>query len=38
MGSNDFSGSTSSIHDVFMGQLAALVATTIEHVIAPDLR
>ncbi|CAN6923198.1 unnamed protein product [Brassica oleracea] len=27
-----------STHDIFSGQLAALVATTIEHVIAPDVR
>lgn len=27
-----------SAHDVFIGQLGALVATTIEHVIAPDVR
>ncbi|XP_060197676.1 uncharacterized protein LOC132626724 isoform X1 [Lycium barbarum] len=25
-------------HDIFVGQLASLVATTIEHVIAPDVR
>ena len=25
-------------HDNFMGHLAALVATTVEHVIAPDVR
>lgn len=25
-------------HDVFVGQLASLVATTVEHVIAPDVR
>lgn len=27
-----------SAHDIFVGQLAALVATTVEHVIAPDVR
>ncbi|KAH0935079.1 hypothetical protein HID58_012196 [Brassica napus] len=27
-----------STHDIFSGQLASLVATTIEHVIAPDVR
>ncbi|XP_061992813.1 uncharacterized protein LOC133710695 [Rosa rugosa] len=27
-----------STHDVFVGQLASLVSTTIEHVIAPDVR
>lgn len=27
-----------STHDVFIGQLAALISTTIEHVIAPDVR
>ncbi|XP_010524587.1 PREDICTED: uncharacterized protein LOC104802608 [Tarenaya hassleriana] len=27
-----------STHDIFSGQLAALVSTTIEHVIAPDVR
>ncbi|KAJ8623419.1 hypothetical protein MRB53_031948 [Persea americana] len=30
--------SASSTEDVFMGQLGALIATTIEHVIAPDIR
>lgn len=25
-------------NDIFLGQLAALVSTTIEHVIAPDVR
>ncbi|XP_019054594.1 PREDICTED: uncharacterized protein LOC104605036 isoform X2 [Nelumbo nucifera] len=30
--------SAHSTHDIFMGQLAALVSTTIEHVIAPDVR
>lgn len=25
-------------HDVFDGQLASLIATTVEHVIAPDIR
>ncbi|KAJ9181790.1 hypothetical protein P3X46_005848 [Hevea brasiliensis] len=25
-------------HDIFVGQLAALIATTVEHVIAPDIR
>lgn len=25
-------------HDIFVGQLAALIATTVEHVIAPDVR
>ncbi|KAK3011226.1 hypothetical protein RJ639_012378 [Escallonia herrerae] len=27
-----------STHDIFVGQLSALVATTVEHVIAPDVR
>ncbi|KAJ4825238.1 hypothetical protein Tsubulata_039371 [Turnera subulata] len=27
-----------STHDIFVGQLAAVVATTVEHVIAPDVR
>lgn len=27
-----------SAHDIFIGQLGALIATTIEHVIAPDVR
>ncbi|KAK1320016.1 hypothetical protein QJS10_CPB04g01017 [Acorus calamus] len=32
-------GSTAvSMHDVFVGQLSSLISTTIEHVIAPDLR
>ncbi|KFK23125.1 hypothetical protein AALP_AAs72355U000600 [Arabis alpina] len=31
-------GGHQSTHDIFSGQLAALVATTIEHVIAPDVR
>ncbi|KAJ3683034.1 hypothetical protein LUZ60_013261 [Juncus effusus] len=30
--------SVSKINDVFMGQLGALISTTIEHVIAPDVR
>ncbi|OVA16754.1 hypothetical protein BVC80_1543g209 [Macleaya cordata] len=30
--------STASTHNIFMGQLAALISTTIEHVIAPDVR
>lgn len=30
--------SASSTEDVFMGQLGALIATTIEYVIAPDVR
>ncbi|XP_072983753.1 uncharacterized protein [Typha latifolia] len=30
--------SLASTYDLFMGQLAALVSTTIEHVIAPDIR
>lgn len=25
-------------HDIFVGQLASLIATTIEHVVAPDVR
>ncbi|XVF28193.1 hypothetical protein REPUB_Repub15cG0007800 [Reevesia pubescens] len=32
------SGSDHTTHDNFMGHLAALVATTVEHVIAPDVR
>ncbi|KAL6519763.1 hypothetical protein OROMI_032657 [Orobanche minor] len=31
------SGDQSS-HDIFVGQLAAVIATTVEHVIAPDVR
>ena len=27
-----------SAHDIFVGQLGALIATTVEHVIAPDVR
>lgn len=27
-----------SFHDIFVGQLAAAIATTVEHVIAPDVR
>ncbi|KAG9153135.1 hypothetical protein Leryth_012386 [Lithospermum erythrorhizon] len=27
-----------SAHDIFVGQVAALIATTVEHVIAPDVR
>lgn len=27
-----------SSHDIFVGQLASLISTTIEHVIAPDIR
>ncbi|CAA0829411.1 Unknown protein [Striga hermonthica] len=27
-----------SAHDIFVGQLAAVIATTVEHVIAPDVR
>eukprot|EP01018_Ginkgo_biloba_P009441 Gb_29086 [translate_table: standard] len=30
--------SASSTHEMFTGQLAALISTTIEHVIAPDVR
>jgi len=30
--------SVSSTNDLFMGQLGALISTTIEHVIAPDIR
>lgn len=30
--------SVHSTHDTFVGQLAALVSTTVEHVIAPDVR
>lgn len=34
------SGTTSlkSSNDIFLGQLASLVSTTVEHVIAPDVR
>ncbi|XP_077218176.1 uncharacterized protein LOC143852601 [Tasmannia lanceolata] len=32
------SASTTSSHDILVGQLAALISTTIEHVIAPDVR
>ncbi|KAF5189349.1 Transmembrane protein [Thalictrum thalictroides] len=31
-------GSSRSTHEVFIGELAALVSTTIEHVIAPDVK
>ncbi|PIN07775.1 hypothetical protein CDL12_19642 [Handroanthus impetiginosus] len=31
-------GSEQSAHDIFIGQLAAVIATTVEHVIAPDVR
>ncbi|KAF9594602.1 hypothetical protein IFM89_034224 [Coptis chinensis] len=31
-------GSAQSTHEVFIGELASLVSTTIEHVIAPDVR
>ncbi|PRQ39472.1 hypothetical protein RchiOBHm_Chr4g0425571 [Rosa chinensis] len=34
----DRAASEHSTHDVFVGQLASLVSTTIEHVIAPDVR
>jgi hypothetical protein len=27
-----------SSHDIFVGQLASLISTTVEHVIAPDVR
>ena len=27
-----------STHDIFMGQLAALISSSVEHVIAPDVR
>ena len=27
-----------SSHDVFVGQLGALISTTVEHVLAPDVR
>lgn len=27
-----------SAHDIFVGQLAAVIATTVEHVITPDIR
>lgn len=27
-----------SSHDIFLGQLASLISTTVEHVIAPDVR
>ncbi|KAJ6847213.1 uncharacterized protein M6B38_281235 [Iris pallida] len=30
--------SVGSMNDIFMGQLGALISTTIEHVIAPDIR
>lgn len=33
-----FAGSVSSTQDLLMGQLGALISTTIEHVIAPDVR
>lgn len=31
-------GSEQSAHDIFIGQLAAVIASTVEHVIAPDVR
>lgn len=31
-------GSDRLPHDIFVGQLAAVIATTVEHVIAPDVR
>lgn len=37
-GSNYDSISVSATTDLFMGQLGALISTTIEHVIAPDIR
>ncbi|XP_068660412.1 uncharacterized protein [Aristolochia californica] len=37
-GSTAVSGELSFSHDIFMGQLAALISTSIEHVIAPDVR
>lgn len=30
--------SAHSTHDIFIGQLASLISTTVEHVIAPDVR
>ncbi|KAG8370534.1 hypothetical protein BUALT_Bualt14G0127000 [Buddleja alternifolia] len=30
--------SVQSAHDIFVGQLAAVIATTVEHVVAPDVR
>lgn len=33
-----FAESARSTHDVFIGELAALISTTIEHVIAPDVK
>lgn len=27
-----------SAHDIFVGKLAAVISTTVEHVIAPDVR
>jgi len=30
--------SASSTQDIFIGQLGGLISTTIEHVIAPDIR
>ncbi|XP_051127372.1 uncharacterized protein LOC127248866 [Andrographis paniculata] len=32
------SGGEKLAHDIFIGQLAAVIATTVEHVIAPDVR
>ncbi|XP_058077927.1 uncharacterized protein LOC131226190 [Magnolia sinica] len=37
-GSITASVSASADHDIFMGQLGAIISTTIEHVIAPDIR
>lgn len=31
-------GGEQSAHDTFVGQLGAIIATTVEHVIAPDVR
>lgn len=31
-------GSERSAHDIFVGQLGAVIATTVEHVMAPDVR
>lgn len=30
--------SVGSTHDLFLGQIGAVISTTIEHVIAPDIR
>lgn len=38
LSSRPSSGGEHSAHDVFVGKLSAAIATTVEHVIAPDVR